>query len=164
MANSLKAEYGSASQAITITLSSLANGSAREGVYVDNSSNLYLDALLQLKWKTGAASTSATGYVQVLAAGSVDTHSTFGGGLTGADAAITLVPSNARANLVEIGRVQVAADATTYYSPTMSVAAAFDGKLPQYWTIVVINNGGGTSDTTSGNFSVLWQGVRAQVV
>ena len=65
-------------QAITCTLASLANGSAREATVVDNSVNLYLDALVMLKVKSGAASTSSTGYVNVYAYGTVDGGSTSG--------------------------------------------------------------------------------------
>jgi len=44
----------------------------------------------------------------------------------------------------------------------MSIAAAFGGVMPSHWGIVVVNNSGGTLDSTSGNHAAIWQGVLAQ--
>jgi len=49
------------SNTITITLSSLSNGSSATSSAVDNSSNKFLSANITLKVKTGASGTSATG-------------------------------------------------------------------------------------------------------
>lgn len=163
MAVDFKAKYGTANQTITITLASLASGSARGSTAITNATNLFLDAHVQLKIKTGAASTSATGYVRVLVYGSVDGGTVFSGA-TGTDAAITLIPSNLRSPFSEVDRIQVAANATTYYSRTISIAEAFGGQLPERWGIIVDSVAGGTLDTSGSNFTATYQGVYAQSV
>ena len=55
----LKIAYVNAA-AIAATLNSLASAAARRGPAVDNSANLYDDALVQVSITTAAAATSAT--------------------------------------------------------------------------------------------------------
>lgn len=153
----IKAKYGTANQAITCTINSLGNGSARASTAVDNSSNLFLDALVQLNIATGGSSTATTGYIAVYAYGTADGGTTYSNQATGTDAAITLtVPPNARL----IGIINAVADSTAYESHPMSVAAAFGGVLPDHWGIIVENKTGGTLDS-SGNAAV-YQGVYGQ--
>jgi hypothetical protein len=153
----VKTKYGSLAQAITISLGGLASGSARQSVYVDNSVNLFLDALVQVSILTNAAGVSATGYVNVYAYGSAD-GTTYSGGASGADAAITL-PANG-SNLRLIGTMFAGATATTYRA-IFSVAAAFGGVLPPRWGIVVEQVTGAALDATGGNHAVTYSGVYA---
>lgn len=157
----IKSKYGSSGQAITITLASLANNGARQSDVVDNTSNLFLDALVFLVIKSGASGTAATGYVNLYAYGSVDNGTNYSDGASGSDAAIT---PTSPPNLRLIGVVNVVANATTYRAGGFSVAAAFGGVLPQKWGIVVENKTGGTLDSTEGNHAKLYQGVFAQTV
>ena len=155
----IKAKFGSAAQAFTITIASLANNACRSSVAIDNSTNLFLDALVSVKIKSAAASTSATGYVNIYAYGSTDTGTTYAenGGL---DSAITLTsPPNVRL----IGSLNVVANAVTYISEPMSVAAAFGGALPQYWGIMIENKTAATLDATGGSHYAQYQGVYGQV-
>lgn len=156
MAGNLLAKYGTSNQTLTLTIASLANNGARQSTAVDNSSNLFLDALVFLKIKSGAASTVATGYVNVYAVGSVDGGTTYTENAGASDAGITLTaPPNARL----IGTINVVANAVTYYGGPMSVAQAFGGMLPDHWGIIIENKTGGTLDTTGGNHSAIYQGV-----
>lgn len=161
MTADIKQKYGASNQSFTITIASLTNNSARQSTEVDNSSNLFLDALVQLKIKTGASGTASTGYVNVWAYATTDGGTTRSDGAGASDAAITL-PSPP--NSVLIGRINCVANATTYYSTAMSVAAAFGGFLPEKWGIIIENKTGGTLDTTSGNHSAKYQGVYGQSV
>jgi hypothetical protein len=155
----IKQKLGTTNQTITITIASLANNGARESTVIDNTSDLFLDALVQLKIKAPAASTAATGYVNVYAYGTADDGTNYGDGATGIDAAITLtVPPNLRL----IGVINVVANGVTYKSNPMSVAQAFGGVLPAKWGLVLENKTGGTLDTTGGNHSAFYQGVLAQ--
>lgn len=159
MAADVKTKYGAAGQAITCTLAALANAGARESTVVDNSANLYLDALVQLQVKSNAAGTVATGYVDVYAYGTVDGGTTYSDSATGADAGITLTsPPNARM----IGRINVVANAVTYQGHPMSVAAAFGGVLPDHWGIIVMNGTGAALDAVEAAHLKLYQGVYAQ--
>jgi hypothetical protein len=161
MAADIKAKYGTSNQTITLTLASLANSSSRASTVVDNSSNLFLDALVSLNIKTGASGTASTGYVSVYAYGTSDGGTNYTEGATGSDAAITLVSPT---NLVLIGLINCVANATTYKSGPMSVARAFGGVLPEKWGLVVTNSTGGALDSTESNHLKIYQGVLAQSV
>ncbi len=156
----IKEAFGANSQTITCTLASLANSAtaARQGTVVDNTSNLYLDALFLLKVKTGASGTSTTGTVNVLGLATVDGGTTYTENAGATDAALTLTnPPNAPSVLI----VNAVANATTYYGGPASVARAFNNTLPDHWGIAVQNTSGGALDSTEGNHAKLWQGVYA---
>jgi hypothetical protein len=143
----IKELFGTAAQAITITLDALANTSAtvgRQSTAVDNTVNLYTDALVQLTLVSASASVSTTGTVEVYAYGSVDGGASYDDGVTGVDGASTLTSP---ANMVRIGTVNVVAASTTYKSRLMSVAVAFGGVLPAKWGIVVLNKSGAALGT-----------------
>lgn len=146
----------------TITLASLTNTSVRAGTAIDNTTSLYLDAVVQLLVKTGGSSTSASGFLNIYAFGTANPSGpTYPEGITGTDGGITLtVPTN----LKLIGTINAVANATSYTSEPMSVAAAFGGVLPQKWGIAVENQTGGTLDSTSGNFAAYYQGIWGQSV
>jgi hypothetical protein len=159
MAGDLKQKYGTSNQAFTITLASLANNGQRQSTVIDNTSNLFLDALVQIQIKSAAASTSATGYVNIYAFATADGGTTYGDNAGGSDAAITLTsPPNMRL----IGVLNVVANSTTYKSNPMSVAAAFGGILPDHWGIVIENKTGAAFDATEGSHKYFYQGVLAQ--
>lgn len=156
----IKSVYGTNGQAITCTLASLADGSARSSAVIDNTSNLFLDALVQVKVKSNASGVASTGWVEIYAYGTVDGGTTYPEG-AGTDTGVTLtVPPNVRL----IGVLNVVATSTTYASEPMSVAAAFGGVLPDHWGIIIVNHSSAALDATEGNHSKLYQGVQAQVV
>jgi hypothetical protein len=157
----VKPLYGSNNQAITCTFTSLANSGQRSGAAIDNTSNLYLDALVQIKIKTASSSTSATGNVNIYAYGTADGGTDYGGGESGmgTDAGVTLT---APPNIRLIGVVNCVANSTVYLGGPFSVAAAFGGVLPDHWGIVVENQTGATLDASVG--SAWYQGVQAQIV
>jgi hypothetical protein len=154
----IKNQYGTSNQTIAATLASLANNAARASDVVSNTSNLYFDALVAGKVKSGTA-VSATGTVNVYAYGSADGGTTYSEGATGSDAGITLTsPPNVRL----IGVISVVADATTYKFGPFSVRQAFGGILPEKWGLIFENKAGSTLDSTGSNFGVFYQGVTEQ--
>ncbi len=158
MATTFESKYGSNNQAITCTFTSLTNGSARSSVAIDNTSALFLDALIQVIIKAGASATSSSGYVNVYGYGTADGGTSYPEG-AGTDAGVTLtVPPNVRL----IGAVNVVANAATYKSTPMSVAVAFGGVLPDHWGIIIENKTGGTLDASVG--SAFYQGIQQQSV
>lgn len=159
MASTIEELYGTNGVSITITLASLTNNSARESNSVDNTTNLFLDALVMLKIKTGAGALAGDQVVDIYAAGTVDNGTSWPDTVTGSDAAITL---NSPTQLKLIGSIQVSATATTYKSEPLSVAGAFNGILPAKWSIIVVNRTGATLDATGGNFLLQYQGIQAQ--
>lgn len=159
MATTTKSSYGTNNQAITCTITSLANNGQRGSTAVDNTTNLFLDALVVVKIKTNAAGTSASGYISVYAYATADGGTTYTDGVSGTDGASTLTSPP---NVILIGRVAAVANATTYVGGPFSVAAGFGGVLPDHWGIVVENKTGATLDASVG--SSWYQGVYLQAV
>ncbi len=145
--SSILEAFGTSNQAITCTFTSLANNGQRQSTVIDNSSNLFLDALVVVTVKSAAASTSSTGYVNIYAYGTVDGGTSYTDGATGTDGTITLT---APPNMRLIGVISVVANSTTYIGGPFSVAAAFGGILPQKWGIVVENKSAATLDASTG--------------
>lgn len=157
--STIKALYGTNNQSITCTITSLTNTSLRQSTAVDNTSNLFLDALVTVKVKSGGSGTTSTGYVAVYAYGTTDGGTSYDAGCTGSDASFS--PSITPVNLAIIGIINLNANSSTVQR-TFSVATSFGGQLPQKWGVVVDNESGGTLDASVG--SVWYQGIQAQTV
>jgi hypothetical protein len=159
MSTVFKNDYDTNGQSITCTITSLTNTSKRQSTAIDNTSNLYLDALVSVQVKTASSATSATGVVNVYAYGTVDNGTTYSDGASGTDGSITLTnPPNMRL----IGVINAVANSTTYTGGPWSVAAAFGGRLTAKWGIVVDNETGATLDASVG--AAKYQGVWEQGV
>lgn len=154
----IKLAYGSATN-ITCSLASLASSATagRESTYVDNDTNLYVDALVQLKiqLQTGTPANDKTIYVY--AYGSIDSGTTYTDNATGSDAAITLrTPPVSRL----IGTIPCPdSGGLVYESQPMRVAPAFGGILPDRWGIIVLNYTGVTLHATEGNHTKKYIGI-----
>lgn len=148
-----------AATAITCTLASLASGSSRESNSVDNTTNLYLDALVQVKVKTNASAPTGDKAVYVYAWGVNDTSSPmYPDAVTGSDAAIT---PNSPTQLMLLGSIFCPAASSTYIMLPRSVAALFGGSMPGKWGLVITNATGNALDATGGSFVVSYQGILA---
>lgn len=159
MAGDLKSKYGTSNQAITITLASLAASATvgREGTAIDNTTNLFLDALVFLLIESGTVS----GNKQVLlyGYGSSDGGTTYTDGATGSDAGFTRKdPSNLRGPYV----IPCPTNSVVYKAGPFSIAALFGGVLPDRWGIAVFNDTGAALSATAGNNKAFYQGVLAQ--
>jgi hypothetical protein len=135
--------------AITFDLSSLGTSSTfvagRESTQIDNSSNLYVDAIVNVKGITGHASTAPTvgqmiqlycwGADTSLATTAIDT-------LDGTDSAETLSHVSVLNSLrrVDTPVVTVATAALVYYVMPFSVAAMFGGVMPKFWGLFLAHN------------------------
>lgn len=157
----LKTEYGTAGQAITITLASLGAGSSRESTVVDNTTDRFLDALVQVKVRTNGSAPTGDKAVYVYGYGTADNGTTYPDTVTGSDAAITLTsPTQLRL----LGVINCPAASTTYKSPPFSVASLFGGVLPLKWGIVITNATGNALDSTGSNFAAFCQGIRQELM
>lgn len=162
MAN-VKLAYGTEAQAITCTLASLASSATagREATAIDNTSNLWIDALVAVKIKLQSGTPANDKAVYVYVAATVDAATpTWPDAITGSDAAITF---NSPLNLRVLGVIQAPTSAGTFIGGPWSVAAVFGGMLPEKWTIAVRNYTGCTFDATEGNHKKVYQGVYATV-
>lgn len=145
-------------QNFTLTLASLASSATagRESTAVDNSSNLYLDAICQVSVKLQTGTPGSDKAVYIYAYGSVD-GTNYTDNATGSDAAITLRdPTNAR--LVCVIPVPDSG-AVTYESSPFSIAQAFGGILPPKWGIIVRNYTNVTLSATEGDHFYKYRGV-----
>jgi len=152
----IKQKYG-ASTPIVVTLAGLTDTSKRQAQAVDNSNHLFMDALVGGKIKTGAGA-GAGDYVDVYAAASADGGTTYGGDCSGSDAAY----AGETKNLFFLGRIATEAATTTYEFGPFSIAAAFGGRLPEYWTLVFQNESDSTLSATPADHDVHYQGIKYQ--
>jgi len=116
-----------AATALTVSgLSTLANGSSATSAPIDNTTNLYLDYLVEVAVTVGTVGTNSQ--VLVYAVDSLD-------GTNYSD-------STQAANMRFLGSIQTPTSATAYRSAAVSVAAAFGGTLPPKFEIVITNSTG----------------------
>lgn len=141
---------------ITCTLTSLANGSAREATVVDNTTNKFADALLRVKTNGQASGTS---FLEVYGYSALG-DTTYTDAATGTDAAFTA--ANIK-NSVLIGVVQMNA-ATSVTWGARSIAAAFGGRLPDKWGLIFKNSSGAAMSATAGDHVIEFEGVYDTVV
>ncbi len=161
MAGDLKGKFGTSNQTLTISLNSLASSTVyvgRQSTVVDNTSNVFLDALVFVKVKTSASSLANDKAVYVYALATADGGTTYTETAGASDAGLTLTnPPNARL----IGVINTPSTATVYNAGPWSVAAAFGGVLPDHWGICVVNVTGQNLDASAGG-SAWYQGVYGQ--
>lgn len=138
-----KAAYGTTT-AITVTVNSLANNGSATSTAIDNTTNLFLDANVEVVVVSAASGTSATGFVEVFAKGSID-NTDF---------------SSDTADR-KIGTIGVVANGTTYKG-IFPVAQAFGDILPPYWQIRV-RNASGAALAASGS-SASYRGIHIETV
>lgn len=108
----------------------------RASTVIDNSTNLYQDALIAGYVKTASGSIGTGPTVYIYAYADVDATPHYTESITGTDAGFTRTDPS---NLKLVGLVNVNVAATDYYFGPFSVAAAFGGILPKKWGIFVAN-------------------------
>lgn len=140
---------------ITVTLTSLTTGTARESTVIDNTTNKYVDALLRVKTNAQAGCTTLVDIYVYAALG----DTTYTDAATGTDAAFTLAN---RRNSPYLGSVQMNTT-TSVTGGLFSVASAFKGTLPDKWGLLFLNNCGGTLSATGGDHVVEYEGVYLNV-
>lgn len=154
-AGDVKLVYG-AVQTMTVTnLHSLASSPTAgwQSDVVDNSTNLYVDALVQvvLDFANTAPADSKAAFVYAYAG----LETTYTNPASGTEGAITLadITSNAQ-NLKLVGTIPYTTADEVAESAIFSVAAAFGGVLPPKWGLVIMNHSGAAL-AASGN-TVKW--------
>ena len=150
-----------ANAAITITLTSLGIAGYRESTAIDNTTNLYLDAFVGGITQIGAV--AADGQLEIYAYGSWDGTS-FTAGVTGADATITWGTTGGVDSYNDLVPLGVASCDTTDDNDDVewgpfSIAAAFGGRMPPKWGIVVKNGTGTALHATGTNNLVRYRGM-----
>ena len=142
---------------ITLTLTSLGNGSWRQSTVVNNTTDLYTDALVGGSVQTGTL--SAGGSIDFFCYGQTNDDPDYTGGASGTDGAYTadgeelLFPF-----LGTIITDDTDDDRDMAFGP-WPVAPLFGGHLPQRWGIVVENNTGAALHATGTNNEVVYRGL-----
>lgn len=155
----IKLAYSGTGTAMTVTnLHSLASSAtaAWASAVVDNTSNLYEDALVQVVLDHANTAPANDKCSYVYAYGGIGT--TYANPITGTEGGVTLttIVSNPQ-SFRQIGIVPYTTQDEVAESTPMSVAAAFGGTMPPKWGIVIVNYSG-AAYAASGN-SVTWVGV-----
>lgn len=159
MTTTIKSVYA-AQVSMTCTINSLASSATagRESTAVDNSTNLYLDALVfcRISFPNSAPANDKAVYLWGYG---WDNSGLYTGGVTGSDAAYT---RDDPTTLRLVGVIPIPTQNKDYYAGPFSVAAAFGGILPVKWGIVVQNYAGQTLN--SSNNTLTYVGIHAQSV
>lgn len=154
---------------ITISPASLASSSTflagRESSQIDNTSDLFVDALVQGLVTVGT--TPTVGVVNVYVWGS---HTSLGTTaldvLDGTDSAETITNAGVLASMLRLaGSAYVTATTSDVAYPiaTFSVAALFGGSMPRYWGIFLAHNTVAALNATGGNHVWNYTGVKYTV-
>jgi len=158
-----------ASATITIAPENVATSSdftaGVESTAIDNSSNLYVDALVSGTWTSGTTPTTNT-QVCVYAYAQRDDSPTYPDTIDGTSSAETITSAGILASALRLLGVMTV-DSTTsnraYSLAPCSVAQAFGGILPQRWGIFIAHNTGVNSNSTAGNHVWKYQGIKYTV-
>lgn len=149
----------SANTAIALDLSSLATSSTWiagvESGQIDNTTNLYIDALVDVKGIVGHASTANTvgQELRIYVWGSdVSLNTTPISALDGTTSAETLTATVTQ-SLRQGASVQaiVTTAGLTFYVQPFSVAALFGGVMPKFWGLFVTHNFAGSLGASNNN-------------
>lgn len=159
MATTDKISYAT-SAAITCTLASLASSSTagRSCASVDNSANLYDDAILTIAVKTSASALAndKACYVYIYGSGQDGIFNGSSAEAEGTDVGVTLdSPTNLKGPFI----LACAASAVTYRLVIGSVAACFGGVMPYKWGFVIQNFTGQALDSSEGNHTKDFTGI-----
>lgn len=142
-----------ATTAVTCTMASLASSATagRSSAAVDNTTNLFDDALLTVIVKTSATALANDKACYIYVYGSEDgtTFNTSSAEAAGTDVAVTLdSPTNLK------GPIAISCPAvSTTYRGIWSVAQIFGGVMPRKWGFVIQNYTGQPLDATVGSAS-----------
>lgn len=152
------ASYPASAQALTCTVASLASSTTagRSSTPLDNTSNLYEDAALEVKLKTNDSAPTGEKSCHIYVYASMDgtNYSGSSAEAVGTDVAVTFdSPTNLWGPFV----LSMPAASTTYRLQIPSLAEIC-GFMPQKAGVVVQNQTGNNLDSTAGNHAITWSG------
>lgn len=131
------------SKAVTITIAGTANNAVALSSAIDNSTDKFLSANVQIKVKTNAAGTVATGSCSVYLVRSTD------GGTSYDDS-----------TAIFLGVLPTVANATTYIRIFSTEPL---GPLGTHWKIAILNNSGAALDATGGSHKIEFTGIKYDI-
>jgi hypothetical protein len=156
--SSIKEAFGSVTTMTVTNLHSLASSATAgwQSAVVDNTSDLYLDALVNIVLDFANTTPANSKGVYVYAYGGIESG-VYSNPASGSEGTITLVDVTVNAqNLKLIGFIPYTTQDEVAESGPISVAAGFGGVLPPFWGVVLLNHSGAAL-AGSGN-TVKWRG------
>jgi hypothetical protein len=163
-----KIKYGTPAD-LTITLASLASSTTRlagrESTAIDNSSNLYVDALVSGKITT-AGTLTANRRIEIWVYAQHDDTPTYMDVLDGTDSDETFAVEAQRNSAMRLAAMILLPDTTarTYWFAPFSVAALFGGVMPKRWGIWVTQDSGAALSATGSDHDISYIGIHGQSV
>ena len=160
----------SSNTTITISPASTASSSTfvggRESNEIDNTTNKYMDALVQGKVTVGTTPTVNTQIIVYVWGADTSLATTALDVLDGTDSAETLTNTGILYSTLKQGAVITITAATsdiTYPFTPFSVASRFGGVLPKYWGLFVTHNTGVNLNATGGNHVFSYNGIKYDI-
>jgi len=148
----------SANTTITMDLSSLASSATwvagRESNEIDNTTNKYVDALVQGKVTVGTTPTANTSINIYVWGADTSLATTAIDVLDGTDSAETLTNTGVLYSALKLGAVisvLVNTSNVTYNVAPFSVAQLFGGVMPKFWGLFVAHNTGVNLNASNAN-------------
>lgn len=160
----------SSNTTITCSVASTASSSTfvagRESNEIDNTTNKYMDALVQGKVTVGTTPTANTQIGIYVWGADTSLGTTAIDALDGTDSAETLTNTGVLYSALKLGAA-ITVTATTsdvgYNFAPFSVAALFGGVMPKFWGLYVSHNTGVNLNSTGGNHVFSFNGIRYDV-
>lgn len=151
---------------ITCSVASVASSSTwvagQESNEIDNTSNKYDDALVQGKITVGTTPTASTLILVYVWGSDTSAATTNLDTIDGVDSTETLTSAGVRDGFLKLGAA-INVDATTsnrsYWFGPFSVADLF-GQVPKFWGLFVTHNTGANLNSTAGNHSFTYTGIK----
>lgn len=151
---------------ITCSVASVASSSTwvagQESNEIDNTSNKYDDALVQGKITVGTTPTASTLILVYVWGSDTSAATTNLDTIDGVDSTETLTSAGVRDGFLKLGAA-INVDATTsnrsYWFGPFSIADLF-GQVPKFWGLFVTHNTGANLNSTAGNHSFTYTGIK----
>ena len=151
---------------ITCSVASVASSSTwvagQESNEIDNTSNKYDDALVQGKITVGTTPTASTLILVYVWGSDTSAATTNLDTIDGVDSTETLTSAGVRDGFLKLA-ASINVDATTsnrsYWFGPFSVADLF-GQVPRFWGLFVTHNTGVNLNSTAGNHSFTYTGIK----
>lgn len=152
--------YGDLTTMTVTSLQSLTDSltAGWQSAVVDNTSDKYLDALVQVTIDFANTAPANDKKVYVFAYGGIESG-VYTNPASGSQGAITVVDFSANESAFKlIGTLPYTTQDEVAESQPMAVAQAFGGVMPPYWGLIVMNRSG-AAFAASGN-AVKWRGAK----
>ena len=151
---------------ITCSVASVASSSTwvagQESNEIDNTSNKYDDVLVQGKITVGTTPTASTLILVYVWGSDTSAATTNLDTIDGVDSTETLTSAGVRDGFLKLAAA-INVDATTsnrsYWFGPFSVADLF-GQVPRFWGLFVTHNTGANLNSTAGNHSFTYTGIK----